>query len=67
MSTVEYPLCHIRRHAILIPEVGSDIGDSLNGLRVQVVLQASFPSQHGTATIALIDPGDCLLTLFRNR
>jgi len=67
MGAVKNPLCHIRRDAIMVSESESDIGDSLNGLWMQIVLQTPFLRQHGTATTALIDCVDCLLTQFRDR
>ena len=67
MPAVEYPLCHFRRHAIMVPEFGCDVGDSFYGTGMQVVFQTSFPCQYGTATGAAVDLGDHLFSLFRLR
>ena len=47
----------------MVTEFESDIGDSLNGLRMQVVLQAPFPCQNSTTTDALIDLSNKLFPL----
>ncbi len=67
MSAVKYPLRHFRRHTIMVTEFRSDVGNGLYGTGMQVVFQTPFRRQHGTATTALIDCGDGLLTQFRDR
>tara|TARA_R110002126_G_scaffold186341_1_gene335023 strand:- start:162 stop:599 length:438 start_codon:yes stop_codon:yes gene_type:complete len=48
----------------MVTEFNSDIGDSLNRLRMQVVLQAPFSCQDSTTTDSLIDLSNKPFSLF---
>lgn len=67
MTAIKDLLCNFRRHAIMVPEFGSDVGHGLYGTGMKVILQTSFPCQHGTATGAAVDLSNQHFPLLRLR